>query len=216
MNWIKQHKWLTAGIVLGVIVLLYYLYKRHQANAAASANGTSGLPNFVYVGQGGGGGAGGGPIATGTQSSVGTPVTQASSSAAVTSANLAVIPGASPTPIVSAPAAENVASAIVNSPTNQETAQAFAGLTQNSDGSISNPYAVRWACSGSGPCPGQAPPTPMTAAQAAAAGWGPPTASQLSQLQVQGQGGLLPYQIYLQKQSSTTPVSTIGSGGVYV
>jgi len=117
MNWVKSHKLLTAGIVAGVVVL-YYLYKNMQANAAAAAaNSTAAFPAYpTVIGVGGGGGS----VASVPGGSQGT-----SAPAPVASpAAIATIPGGNPPVMVSGPAADNVASAVVNAPA---PAPAFLG-----------------------------------------------------------------------------------------
>src|SRR5579863_5559476 len=132
MNWIKSHKLLTGAIVVGIIIL-YYVYKNYQSNAAtaASSNPASGLPNYVYVGGGGSGSlsptsgqqigtdAYGNPIYGNPLPSASTAAGSSATPAATPVVNTAVIPGASPMPVVSTPASQDVSSAVVNSPTGE-------------------------------------------------------------------------------------------------
>lgn len=62
IHWVKEHKWLTGGLVLGAVVL-YYLWKNRSSIGSSSSSAAAGVPVGggyypSYSGSGGGGGAG--------------------------------------------------------------------------------------------------------------------------------------------------------------
>jgi len=196
------------------------VYKNMQANsAAAAANPAAGLPNFVYVGSGAGG-SGGGAISGSSQGTAAaatgsTPAAVASSTVAgatllgdaAQGVSLGVTPpGANPTPVVSAPAAENASSAVVNS-------ELGFGQGGGSRLSFKNQMAGDWSASWTGG--GSDPQGNLIKYQRATpgspewfatqGGWIAPSSPAVAP------STQLPYQAYLQNQGgspvTTTPVT---------